>query len=85
MQTISIELEDALYDDLVEQGIDIKSKIKDFIYDLLDDGYPAISFEEAKKRVSDAVKEYKSGKGIYYTEEEYEKEMKNFFESLWEL
>jgi len=66
MQTISIELEDALYDDLVEQGIDIKSKIKDFIYDLLDDGYPAISFEEAKKRVSEAVEEYESGKGIYY-------------------
>jgi len=66
MQTIKIELEDTLYENLVKQGIDIQSKIKDFILDQLDDGYPAISFEEAKKRVSEAVEEYESGKGIYY-------------------
>ena len=48
----------------------------------MDDGYPAISLEEAKRRVDDAIKRYKNGKGTYFTEEEYEKEMNSFFDSL---
>ena len=71
MQTIKIEIEDSLYENLVAKGIDIQSKIKEFIYETIDDGYPAISFEEAKQRVADAVERYKTGKGTYYTEEEY--------------
>jgi len=65
MQTIKIEIEDSLYENLVAKGIDIQSKIKEFIYETMDDGYPAISFEEAKQRVADAVEEYRSGKGEY--------------------
>ena len=64
MQTIKIELEDSLYENIVAKGIDIQSKIKEFIY-AMDDGYPAISFKEAKQRVVDAVEEYKSGRGEY--------------------
>ena len=30
-----------------------------------DDGYPSISFEEARDRVADAVHRYRSGKGKY--------------------
>ena len=82
MQTIKIELEDSLYENIVAKGIDIQSKIKEFIYETMDDGYPAISFEEAKQRVADAVERYKTGKGTYYTEEEYEKEMNAFFDLL---
>ena len=64
MQTIKIELEDTLYENLVKQGIDIQSKIKDFILDQLDDGYPAISFEEAKKGISVTIEECESSKEV---------------------
>jgi len=64
MQTISIELEDALYDDLVERGIDIKSKIKDFILDQLDYNNLSISFEEAKKGISVTIEERESSKEV---------------------
>ena len=35
------------------------------MYDLLDDGYPAISEDEAKQRVSNAVDRYRNGTGVY--------------------
>jgi len=59
MQTIEIKIEDSMYQSIVESGIDIQSKIKEFIYELIDDGYPTITTEEAKKRVSNAVEDYK--------------------------
>ena len=82
MQTIKIEIEDNIYKKIVDSGINIQENIKDMLYDLVDDGYPAISFEEAKKRVKDAVEEYRSGKGEYLSPQEYEKEMSNFLETL---
>jgi len=62
MVTINLELEDSLYEDIKKQGIDLQAQFKEFLTDLKDDGYPSISTEEAKKRVSKAVEEYKSGK-----------------------
>jgi len=63
MQTIrlNIEVENDIYDKLKETGININSKIKEFIHSLVDDGYPAISYEEAQQRVSKAIEEYKNG------------------------
>jgi polyhydroxyalkanoate synthesis regulator phasin len=58
MQTLKIELEDGVYQNIVHSGIDIQEKVKEFLFDLVDDGYPAITTQEAKKRVSDAVKRY---------------------------
>lgn len=60
MHTIELELEDNLYQNIVKSGIDVQSKFKEFLFDLVDDGYPAISTEEAKKRVSDAVDRYRA-------------------------
>ncbi|MCF6173052.1 MAG: hypothetical protein L3J44_04625 [Campylobacteraceae bacterium] len=65
MQTIKIEIEDSLYHSIVDSGVNIQEKLKDMMCDLIDDGYPAISTQEAKKRVFDAVKRYESGKGNY--------------------
>ncbi len=62
MVTINLELEDSLYEDIKKQGIDLQAQFKEFLSDLKDDGYPSISREEAKNRVSEAVREYKSGK-----------------------
>ena len=60
MQTLKIELEDSVYQNVVQSGIDIQEKVKEFLFDLVDDGYPAITTQEAKKRVSDAVNRYKN-------------------------
>ena len=75
MQTIklNIEVENDVYDELKNASININHKIKEFLYSLVDDGYPAISYEEAKKRVSDAVNRYKNGTGLYLNEDEYNK------------
>ena len=65
MQTIKIEIEDSLYQNIIKSGIDIQEKLKDMVYDLVDDGYPAISTQEAKKRVNNAIDRYESKKGVY--------------------
>ena len=60
MHTINlqVEVEDTLYEDIKKQGIDLQAQFKEFLLDLRDDGYPAISTEEAKKRVGEAVEDY---------------------------
>jgi len=55
---------------------DIKEKFKDFLYDLFDDGYPGISYEEACKRVSESVERYKKHP------EEFIKIDENFWDNL---
>jgi len=61
MHTIKLQLDDNLYEDITQSGIDIKEKFKEFLMDFADDGYPAISTEEAKRRVSHAVESYRDG------------------------
>ena len=58
MQTIKLQLEDSLYENILNSGIDVQAKFKEFLFDLVDDGYPSITTEEAKKRVSEAVEDY---------------------------
>jgi len=82
MQTLKIELEDNVYQNIIHSGIDVQEKIKEFLFDLVDDGYPAISTEEAKKRVSDAVNRYEDGTGVYLNEEEYAIHRSEHIESL---
>ena len=60
MHTITLQLDDNLYEDITQSGIDIKEKFKEFLTDFIDDGYPAITTEEAKKRVADAVNKYRT-------------------------
>ena len=61
MQTIKLQLDDKLYEKIVQNGIDIKEKFKEFLMDYVDDDFPAITTEEAKRRVSEAVEEYRNG------------------------
>ena len=60
MHTIKLQIDDNLYEEITQSGIDIKEKFKEFLTDFIDDGYPAISTEEAKKRVTDAINRYRS-------------------------
>ncbi len=59
MQTIKIEIEDHIYKKVVDSGVNLQERFKEMIYDFLDDGYPAITTEEAKRRIAKAVKSYK--------------------------
>lgn len=60
MHTIKLQLDDNLYEEIAQNGIDIKEKFKEFLADCVDDGYPAITKEEAKKRVADAINRYRN-------------------------
>ena len=63
MQTIQLEykVDNYIYEEFLKSGKDIKDKIKEFlIYELniIDDGYPTIGTEEAKRRVAKEVEDY---------------------------
>ncbi|MEA2028979.1 MAG: hypothetical protein U9N49_08385 [Campylobacterota bacterium] len=82
MQTIQLQIDDDIYESLTQQGIDLKAKVYELIDGLVDDGYPSISTQEAKKRVADAVERYRSGEGDYYDENEYQHHKSNTIEKL---
>ena len=82
MQTIQLQVEDKIYEEIKSKGIDINHKLQDFLYDLVDDGYPAISEDEAKQRVSDAVDRYRNGTGIYIHVDEYVEHKSNMISSI---
>lgn len=66
-------------------GNDTQSLLDDFVKFVrlsLDDGYPAISKEEAKKRVSQAAKEVKNEEAELLNETEYNQEMNEFLKTL---
>jgi len=58
MQTIKLEIEDHIYKRIVDSGIDLQDKLREIMYEFLDDDYPVVTTEEAKRRVSKAVKSY---------------------------
>jgi polyhydroxyalkanoate synthesis regulator phasin len=83
MHTIKLQIQDDIYDSLVSKGVDINRKLQEFITTLADDGYPSISTQEAKKRVSDAVQRYRDGSGTYTPfDKDYMNEMHNYIQSL---
>lgn len=84
MQTIKLEIENSIYEDIMDGGIDIQKKFNEFLkqFAIIDDGYPAIGTDEAKRRVAEAVEEYRSGKGIYLNEDKYNSSMNRFMAKL---
>ena len=61
MRTIELQIQDDIYNSLIEKGINLNNMIKEFLYSLVDDGYPTISYNEARHRVSQAIESYKNG------------------------
>ncbi|MGE4420300.1 MAG: hypothetical protein AB7D38_10800 [Sulfurimonas sp.] len=83
MHTLKLQIQDDMYESIVSKGIDINHKLQEFIATLADDGYPAISTQEAKKRVADAVQRYRDGNGTYTPlDKDYMDEMHNYIQSL---
>jgi len=82
MHTIKLQLDDNLYEDITQSGIDIKEKFKEFLMDFVDDGYPAITTHEATKRVTKAIENYENGTGEYLTNQEYKAHISKHIEKL---
>ncbi len=83
MQTLQFQIQDDVYADIVESGIDIQTKFKEFIHHLTDDGYPSISTEEASQRVSQAVDRYRNGTGTHSPfDHDFKNEMHSYIENL---
>jgi len=61
MHTVHVEIQDSLYEKLVQSGVNIQEKLRELLNDMVDDGYPSIGTEEAKKRVGNAVESYRNG------------------------
>ncbi len=85
MQTIQInnpEIENFLTSNY---GNDTQSLLNDFVNFVrlsIDDGYPTISKDEAKKRITKAVEEVKSGDAVLLTQDEYDEDMNEFLKRL---
>jgi len=85
MQTIQInnpEIENFISS---QYGNDTQGLLNDFVKFVklsLDDGYPAISKDEARRRVAQAVEEVKNGKAVLLSQEEYDEDMNEFLKSL---
>ncbi len=83
MATLTIDLSDELYQNLKSSNIDIHSKIRAYLSDLVDDGYPSISTDEASKRVQDALKRYETNKSSYTPyDSDFADEMDRYIQSL---
>jgi len=84
MQTVQIQINDDLYQNLSSHNIDIQAKIKEYLLALVNGAnYPSISTEEAKKSVSDAIGRYENGNGHYSSlDSNYEKDLSSFIEKL---
>ena len=53
-----------------------------FVKTSLSDTYPAITAEEAKKRVAKAIEEVDDGRAAMLTQEAYDQEMRIFMDSI---
>jgi len=85
MQTIQInnpEIENFISS---QYGSDTQGLLNDFVKFVklsLDDGYPTISKDDARRRVAQAVTEVKNGEAILLSQKQYDDEMNEFIKSL---
>ena len=85
MQTIQINNMEVESFIASRYGNDTQSLVNDFIKFVklsLDDGYLAITKEEAKKRVAKSLQDIKSGKAVLLSQKEYDKEIDEFMKTL---
>lgn len=71
MHTIHLQVQDTIYDKIVNSGMDIQGRFDEFIADLIDDGYPSITKSEAARRVADSMERYQNHSDEYLDSEEY--------------
>ncbi len=61
MQSINLNIESDIYEEIKKGGIDIQKKFNEFLsqFAFVDDGYPSIGTQEAKRRVAESVEHYR--------------------------
>ncbi len=82
---ISLNIQDDVYQKLKNAGIDMQSKINEYLLNLVDkkdDYLNSTQFQEDKAYFQEALEEIESGKTELLSQEQYEKEMKAFEQSL---
>jgi len=85
MKTLQIENQEMEEFISKRYGSDMQSLWQDFatfVKVSLTDAYPAISKEEARKRVARAIEEVEQGKAEMLTQKEYEADMNEFMKNL---
>jgi hypothetical protein len=82
LKTLKIELDDNIYKNITQSGVDIQAKVKEFLVSFVDDGFPAISKDEASKRINEAVDNHKNDSATYLDAQEYEDHMSKYMKSL---
>ena len=82
MHTIQLQVNDTVYNQITASGIDIQARFDEFVAELIDDGYPSISKQEACKRVSEGVERYQSQTGEYADEGAYQIHISDSIASL---
>lgn len=81
MHTLTLNINDNFYNQFLLFLNQHKQNVN-VLEDVVDDGYPSISFAEAQKRVKTAVEDYKNGQATLLNQEEYDKEMSKFIQTL---
>jgi len=82
---ISLDIQDDVYKKLVNAGIDMQSKINDYLINLAEkkDVYlNSKQFQEDKNYFQEALREVETGEVELLSQEEYDKEMNEFIRSL---
>jgi predicted CopG family antitoxin len=75
---ISLNIQDDVYQKLVNAGVDMQSKINDYLMSLANKK----QFQEDKAYFNQALSDIESGKDQLLDQEEYDIEMNEFIKSL---
>lgn len=81
MHSLVLKVDDGFYAQLLSFLNQNKRQVN-IVEDIKDDGYPAISTNEARMRVAAAVDRYKNGSGTYLNQDEYNSHINNSIEKL---
>jgi len=82
---ISLNIQDDVYQKLVNAGVDMQSKINDYLINLANkkDNYlNSKQFQEDKAYFQEALEDIENGKTELLSQEQYDREMKLFEKSL---
>ncbi|PHS59127.1 MAG: hypothetical protein COB17_00935 [Sulfurimonas sp.] len=83
MHTIKLQVDDTMYNEIVKSGINIQENLMQSMRELLlFNNYPAITENEAIKRVQNSVNEIESNKAELISNDEADKEIDEFIETL---
>jgi hypothetical protein len=84
---LTLQIDNSEIENFIDKryGVDTQSLLQDFtafVKVSLSDGYPSITADEAKNRVSKALEELEEGTATMLSQESYDKEMQIFMKSL---